>query len=288
MSLTRQADFYRSNRAPVCSPKTQVARLGFFFLLVLPAYLSVPALAATSKTNSTPAYVAIIIDDLGNNEHLGKRAAKLPGPVACAILPHTRFAKVIADTAHKQSKEVLLHLPMQSSDDHELGPGNLLSSMPSRELRLTLGFDLESIPYVSGINNHMGSQFTRDSRQMDRFMRILSTQHQQLFFVDSLTTPESTVAQSASKYKVPYLVRDIFLDNERTKEAIESQFDRLLRIANRRGYAIGIGHPYRETLAVLERRLPELVKANIQIISLSTMLSLTTAERQPWQLSSSH
>ena len=36
--------------------------------------------------------IAIIIDDLGNTLEEGQRTADLPGPVACAILPHTLYS----------------------------------------------------------------------------------------------------------------------------------------------------------------------------------------------------
>ena len=279
MSLKRPVEHPPSYHPPRFGRRSWGVRLGIV-LALLPLNTAPVASAADTVT---PAAIAIIIDDLGNNEYLGRRAAQLPGPVACAILPHTRYASLIAEQAHRQKKEVLLHLPMESSDTRELGPGNLLASMPLREVRITLELNLESVPHVAGINNHMGSQYTQDPEQMEKLMQLLHAQHQQLFFVDSLTTADSLVAKTARRHQVPYLVRDVFLDNERTAAAIERQFEHLLVLARDRGYALGIGHPYRETLAVLEQRLPELDKQNIKIIPLSSMLAETT----PWLLSSS-
>ena len=45
------------------------------------------------------AYIALIIDDLGNHPVNDRRAARLPGPVACAVLPHTDHGVDIAEQA---------------------------------------------------------------------------------------------------------------------------------------------------------------------------------------------
>jgi polysaccharide deacetylase 2 family uncharacterized protein YibQ len=97
----------------------------------------------------------------------------LPGPVACAILPHTRHSRALAAQAHKSSKEILLHLPMQSSNGREPGPGKLVSGMPSLELALTVQYNLESVPHAIGINNHMGSKLTQDQQAMGQLMRTM-------------------------------------------------------------------------------------------------------------------
>ena len=249
--------------------------------------LSVIALFWAITACAEPAHISIIIDDLGNTWTQGRRTARLPGPVACAILPHSRFGKRIAIEAHEQNKEILLHQPMDPLDSEKhAGPGRLSSGMPPLEVALTLKYNLDAVPYVTGINNHMGSQLTQDSAAMASLMAAVS-QMRGLFFVDSLTSPASVAARSARHQKIPTLVRDIFLDNVPQEAAIEKQLDRLIQLARKRGHALAIGHPYPQTLAVLERQLPALHNAGINLVPLQSLFRITGQETTSWHASSS-
>ena len=77
-------------------------------------YLLITALLAlVQQVSAEPiARIAIIIDDLGYQLEAGRRAIELPGPVAYAILPGTPSGRALAETAHRNGKEVLLHLPL--------------------------------------------------------------------------------------------------------------------------------------------------------------------------------
>ena len=240
--------------------------------------LVTPALAQQQGKFS---YIAIIIDDLGYNWKEAQRTIRLPGPIAVAILPHTRFATDIANLANSEKKEVLLHLPMESTlKDKDPGPGKLDSTMPDLELALTIDYDLQSVPHAVGVNNHMGSLFTTRQTQMETVISVLHKRGN-LFFVDSLTSPQSKAALVARKQGLPNLVRDVFLDSLRSEVAIEKQFDQLLELAQRQGFAVAIGHPYPETLAVLERRLPALSTHTIKLCSLSFLISALEMKPTP-------
>jgi hypothetical protein len=69
---------------------------------------------------------AIIMDDLGYQLAAGRRAVNLPGPVACAVLPGTPRAEMLADAAFARGKDVLLHLPLQSMGQSDAEPEGLL------------------------------------------------------------------------------------------------------------------------------------------------------------------
>jgi hypothetical protein len=235
---------------------------------------------AQDAPRDRPARLAIVIDDLGVSLGEGRRVLRLPGPVACAILPHQPFSRQLADEARVGGKEVLLHQPMEADEAHETGPGGIDAAMPSPEIGAMLGYNLETVPHAAGINNHMGSQLTRQREPMQRLMRAVRSRH--LFFVDSRTTPASLAADVARTEGVPTLVRDVFLDNDRDPGAIERQFDELLRLARTRGQALAIGHPYPETLAVLERRLPPLHAAGVELVPLSRLLAAPPPDKSAW------
>jgi polysaccharide deacetylase 2 family uncharacterized protein YibQ len=236
----------------------------------------------TMAAPTRPALVAIIIDDLGNSLSRGVEALNLPGPVACAILPDLHYSTPLAKRAHQAGKEVLLHLPLEPTVRKDLlGPGSLVDNMDLHSIETSLHHSLQTVPFAVAINNHMGSEYTQDDAAMKRLMDSIHTLRPDLFFVDSLTTPHSVVRRTAAEYGIPSLSRDVFLDNDRSPDAINGQLDLLLRIARHHGTAIAIGHPFPETLKVLRERLKPLNQGDVRLVPLSLILALKTDVTRP-------
>ena len=95
-----------------------------------------------------------------------------------------------------------------------------------------------------------------------------------LFFVDSYTTHESIALRLAHEAGVPAVRRDVFLDPDRAPGTLEREFSRLKMLARQRGFAVGIGHPYPETLTMLESELPKLADEGFELVSISTYIML--------------
>ncbi|HGX93921.1 MAG TPA: divergent polysaccharide deacetylase family protein [Candidatus Tenderia sp.] len=216
------------------------------------------------------ARIAIIIDDLGDQWRAGSRAINLPGSMTYAFLPHTPHAVELANKAHDQGKEVMLHLPMQSMDAKSLGPGGLTLDMSKALFVRAVRDDISAIPHVRGINNHMGSLLTRHPGHMQWLMEEIN-HHGDLFFIDSRTTHHTVAEQVARENHVPVQRRDVFLDDDPSPEAIAFQFHRLLKKARHEGMAIGIGHPYDTTLSLLEQVLPQLEEKGIKLVHASEL-----------------
>lgn len=243
--------------------------------LVLSIFIGHQALAdgtvnGATGSNSTPARIAIIIDDLGYHLGRGQRAIDLPADVTLSILPYAPNSKALAISAHGIGKEVMLHTPMSNTAGKKLDAGALTDSMNREQLVDTLRKNIAAIPYVSGVNNHMGSLLTQQADPMHWLMSELI--EQKLFFIDSRTSANSLAFEIARDYALPSLKRDVFLDHQRDLAFIEGQFDQLLRIAHKRGWALAIGHPYPETLALLERRLPQLAQEGVEVVNVSSLL----------------
>ncbi len=218
--------------------------------------LSTSATQAAVDNNASVPTVILIIDDLGNNLDLGIKAINLPGQISYAILPHTPNAATLANAANAANKEVLLHAPMANDQLQPLGPGGLTIEMNKQDFLKTLRQALKATPHVRGVNNHMGSQLTTLPKQMKWLMEELAIQN--LYFVDSRTSIDTVAAETAEHYGIPCLSRNVFLDNKPELKAIDLQFKKLLKKATEEGLAVGIGHPYAETLTYLERVLPTL------------------------------
>jgi polysaccharide deacetylase 2 family uncharacterized protein YibQ len=244
-----------------------------------------PSAAQAPVPDPGPPAVALIIDDLGNQLSSGLEAVALPGSINYSFLPHTPFAQRLAGAARAAGGEVLLHLPMESDGGKLLGPGGLTAGLSREQFATTIAEDLASVPYVRGVNNHMGSLLTRHPEPMHWLMQALKANHAG-YFIDSRTTPDSVAEHAARAAGLPTLSRDVFLDHDVNPESIEAQFDRLLSLARERGTAIGIGHPYPETLEILARRLPELERRGIRLVHLSDLIEIDR-RYQAWLLSSS-
>jgi len=232
----------------------------------------------------TPA-ISIVIDDIGNDWPEGRAAVDLPGPVTCAFLPHTPYAARLARRAHARAKQVMLHLPMESIDDRPLGPGGLTVTMGKPQFLRTLRADIDSIPYVSGVNNHMGSLLTQQPTQMRWLMHDL-LYHGRLFFLDSRTTAQTVAQRAAMNNGLATTRRNVFLDNVQQPQAVRRRVEQLIELARRHGTALGIGHPHPVTLAVLAEMLPTLEQRGIRLVPVSKLIQLKHERRiRLWQAS---
>lgn len=223
-----------------------------------------PAVPAGGSAAGEP-LVAIVIDDVGEDLRDGRRAIALPGPVALSFLPYMDHTRGLALLAHRRGKDVMLHLPMQAMDGRNIGRGGLTIDMTQGDLIRTVGRDLAAVPYAVGINNHMGSLATRHPGLMHWLMSDIRDVGG-LFFIDSRTTDMTVAQQMAVEAGVANLRRDVFLDDDLTAAAIDRQFDRLLALARRHGWALAIGHPHPVTLTYLERRLPQLSDEGVRLV----------------------
>lgn len=201
--------------------------------------------------------IVLIIDDLGDNYRLGKRIVNLPVPVNLAFLPNTPFAKRLAEQGHQRGHDVMLHFPMEATSRPDLlGQGAVLSEHDKPETLKIFEQNLSQIPHVVGFNNHMGSELTRSEKHMQWVMEYAA--NKSLYFVDSRTSPHSIAYRSAKRTGVFALGRDVFLDPAQGSVSVEQQLLKALKIANRRGSVVVIGHPHLKTIEVLERELPYL------------------------------
>ncbi len=217
--------------------------------------------------------MAIIMDDLGHETHSAKTLIDIQLPVTFAILPYTAQAHTVARLAHQNGYEVILHIPMepQSYPAIDPGPGALLTSMDSPALQKQLRKWLDRLPYVVGGNNHMGSRLTEDSKAMAAVLDVF--RERKMFFVDSRTSASSVAVIEAKRKGVPAVSRDVFLDNVREVPAIAREIRKLAGVARRRGSAVGICHPYPETLEALRQEAEVLREQGIEVVSVSQLLA---------------
>ena len=197
--------------------------------------------------------IAIVIDDLGPSRKLAEQLLKIKSPLTLSILPQQDYSAWIAEEGDRLGRDIMLHIPMEASKPLKLGKGGLYTWMTDREIFQTLEEDLRSVPHVKGANNHMGSAFTQDERAMSAVLSELKKRR--LFFVDSLTTPDSAGFRLANAMGMKAFHRDVFLDDSSDPVEIGVQWKRLVATARKRGHAIMLAHPRKNTLEFLQKAL---------------------------------
>jgi uncharacterized protein len=215
--------------------------------------------------------IAIVIDDLGLNRRQTAAVADLPGPLTLAFIPYADDLDSQTESAHAQGHEIFLHLPMEPLDPgKDPGPNALLESLTPDELALRLRENLDRFSGYVGVNNHMGSRLTQDADAMAIVMAELKRRG--LMFLDSMTIAGSVAHLMADELGVPSAQRDIFLDNEPEVAAILTQLAALEAVADRRGYAIAIGHPYGATVTALAQWIPDALARGYRIVPVSQII----------------
>jgi polysaccharide deacetylase 2 family uncharacterized protein YibQ len=222
-----------------------------------------------------PPRIAIVIDDFGHADP--SRVAgflELEAPIAVSVLPGTPHCHAIAEAARAAGKEVLLHVPMEPLGYPEIDPGEgaLLLDHTHWEIRTRLSGLIDEVPEAIGVNNHMGSAFTRDRGRMRTVMAVL--EERRLLFLDSMTDPQSTGFSEAVRAGIPALRNSMFLDSQLDELGtvdVAGQLRELEEIARRRGGGVGIAHPHEETLRSLGRLLPQLEARGIELVAVSEL-----------------
>ncbi len=198
--------------------------------------------------NKSKPKIAIILDDVSTTAEKEK-ILNIGYKITMAFLPptkgHPNSAKIALDLPF-----YMIHFPMQASsafkgaEEFTLHVGDSYEKIEKRVAQLR-----EWYPNAIYTNNHTGSVFTENEEAMDRLLKALKKYN--FIFVDSRTSAKSVAKKYALKYDMPYIVRNTFIDNDRSYGAIQSQLKKSIEIAKKTGYAIAIGHPHDITIKVL-------------------------------------
>jgi polysaccharide deacetylase 2 family uncharacterized protein YibQ len=237
-----------------------------------PAWL---AYAVPAQPVGNRPMIAIVLDDVGLDRANAARAIRLPGPITLSFMTYAEDLARQSAEARRQGHELMLHVPMQPIDHRvNAGPHALRTEMTPDQVRAQIDWGLDRLSGYVGINNHMGSAFTRSAPGMAVVMEELRKRG--LLFLDSLTISDSVGIRLAAQYGVPHVARDVFLDDEVSEPAVDTMLRQLERVARERGYAVGIGHPHPVTLDALARWLPHLRERGFELVPISAIVRRVT------------
>jgi polysaccharide deacetylase 2 family uncharacterized protein YibQ len=169
--------------------------------------------------------------------------------------------------------EVILHLPLESLNDFDSNSsteGLIHSRMSEQAVLETLEADLAQVPFIKGVNNHMGSKITAEREMMSLILTRLKKDN--LYFIDSVTSGGSIAYKLAREMSISSAFRHVFLDSETEEEYILKQLIQLLLLAQKQGVAVGICHPYDSTLKVLSDNLELFAEYNCETVFASQIV----------------
>ena len=231
----------------------------------------ISSIPSTLKTSLRPR-IAIVIDDLGGENKISQELLRWDLPITFSILPFMTYSKTLAEEAYRKGKEVILHLPMEPRGYPQTRPGEgvLLEEMDETRLLRQLSRDIEAVPHIKGVSNHMGSRLMEDPEKI----RIVFSELKRrgLFFLDSRTTPQTVGLEVAQSVGLKAMERSLFIDHSSDEDEIKQKLDRLIQFSLSTGKAVGIGHPHPSTLKSLKEMIPRIKEKGIEIVPLSAVM----------------
>lgn len=207
-----------------------------------------PAESRTPRPVGSEAKLVIIMDDV-SYAHDVKAIQSTGLPLVMSFLPPSSRHPDSAVLA-KQQRMYMVHLPLEAVAFNDVEPNTLKVDSTAEEIQKRLGMLKQLYPNAHYMNNHTGSKFTSDPEAMDRLIHAM--QKEGLQFVDSRTIATTKGRESAAKYGMRYLVRDVFLDDQDGVANVKKQIKEAVLKAKRYGTAIAIGHPRVDTIQALK------------------------------------
>ena len=227
------------------------------------------AVAATPSGNKP--LIAIVIDDMGVDRKRSAIAIGLKAPLTLSFLTYATDLKSQTERARLRGHELMLHVSMEPrSSTVDPGPNALLTNLSETELRQRLEWGFGRFSNYVGLNNHMGSKFTSDSKAMRIVIEEITRRG--LLFLDSRTSGKTVGAKLARELGVPVVERNIFLDHKNNIRAVNIQLAQVEKMARRTGAVIAIGHPRDATLKALQVWLKGVEAKGFQLVPLSTIV----------------
>lgn len=222
--------------------------------------------------NEKKVKIAVVIDDMGISPVRTKEILDIARPMTAAFLTYDPANRKQVEAAKNAGFEVMLHVPMMPHARKYLAPVTLAPEMSKEQIQEELSKMIARYEGLGmkGANNHMGSLFTETPEAMNAVMEVLKEKN--MFFLDSMTTSKSVGRKTAANYGVSFISRDVFLDNENNYDYVLGQLKQAEKIAQKRGYAVAIGHPHEQTAKALTDWVKTLDGKNIQLVHISELI----------------
>ncbi|MCX2682291.1 divergent polysaccharide deacetylase family protein [Campylobacter sp. MIT 21-1685] len=194
------------------------------------------------------ARLAIIIDDMAHYSHVKNFKALNLKLIPSFFPPDANHKHTVQYASEFQFFMVHLPLAALNYDKPELDTLDPQDTQEKINQKIaSIKKDFKGLKYI---NNHTGSLFTSDKEAMKKLYKALRAQD--FVFVDSRTIHNSKAAEIAKEIGQVYIKRDVFLDNDNDLSSIKKQLELAVQLAHKKGFAIAIGHPRKNTFKALK------------------------------------
>ena len=218
------------------------------------------------------ARVAIVIGGLGVSQTGTQEAIeKLPGEVTLAFAPQGNSIGRWMREARRGGHEILMQLPLEPFDFPNVNPGRntLTVDAPPEENLANLYWTLSRTTNYTGVMNYMGGRFVTDAKAMEPLMAELGKRG--LLYLDDGSSARSLAPELALENGVPLAAGDATIDAERDRGAILARLDQLEATARAKGFALGSGSAFDETVDAVAFWVAEAKKRGIEIVPVSAV-----------------
>ncbi|WP_457564476.1 divergent polysaccharide deacetylase family protein [Caminibacter sp.] len=213
--------------------------------------------------------LVIILDDVSFKYQV-RDIKSLPFKITPSFFPPTKRHPNTAVYA-KEFSDYMVHLPLEAIHFSKPEPNTLNVGASYAKIKARIDYIKKIFPRAHFINNHTGSTFTADKNSMILLFKALKADN--LGFVDSRTTPYSKAYIADNYYKIPLFSRNVFIDNKPDIAYIQNQLKKAVKIAQKKGYAIAIGHPHKTTFEAL-RKSKNILK-NVEVVYIDELAKYT-------------
>ncbi|MCZ6149693.1 divergent polysaccharide deacetylase family protein [Campylobacter ureolyticus] len=192
--------------------------------------------------------LVIIIDDVASYNHINE-IKKINLKLTPSLMPASSDFPNTPKIA-KNLDLYMIHLPLEALNYNSNSIKTLKTNDSFEEISKEIYKIRKDFPNAKFINNHTGSKFTSNKKAVIKLLDALDKYG--FIFVDSKTISNSKVEEVLKSKNQKYIFRDVFLDNTQNLKDIENELKKAVQIAKKRGFAIAIGHPKKQTLKVLK------------------------------------
>ena len=226
-------------------------------------------------SESEKGFLAIIIDDFGYSGEGTEEMLALDIPITAAVMPFSSASSEDAAAVLAAGKEYIVHMPMESLTGKKswVGDKGVFRTMTADEIKAVTEEALDILPGAKGMNNHMGSAIMESRDKLTPVFEVLKDKG--LFFVDSMTTPDSVAEETAEDTGVTLYKRNVFLDSTDDIEKIKANLIRAGEEAVKNGKAVAIGHVGPEgglvTAKAIKETAPKLKDMGVEFIFASEL-----------------
>ncbi|PAF44700.1 divergent polysaccharide deacetylase family protein [Helicobacter sp. 11S02596-1] len=216
--------------------------------------------------NAQKPKLAIIMDDMAYPWQL-KSLHQLGLKITPSFFPYNDDNKLTPKMAANEAF-YMVHLPLEALHFYQSPHRWIKTGQTPEEIEDYIAQIKHDFPKLAFINNHTGSKFSASYPDMKNFIDILEKYG--ITFVDSRTTADTKAPEIYAQMQKPLLSREVFLDNHANTKKILHQIKIAIALAKKKGYAIAICHPHKETfhaLAIAKKSLFD----GVELVTIDTI-----------------